>query len=115
MCIKNREVQKSTKYQTLVESKGGDFSPLVTGASGYIANSAKKVLQTICSKQDNINSAHTRYTYDYWVSKISLSLQKSISTETVLRSSRASGKQSPSSSSRDSFPDSSDTHSQVSG
>ena len=52
--LKKREVQKSTKYQALAESKGGDFSPLATGASGYIASSAKKVLQTTCSKLSKI-------------------------------------------------------------
>ena len=102
------------KYQALVESKGGDFSPLVVGASGYIASSATKVLQTTCSSLDSSSSAHTRYTYDYWVSKASLSLQKSVSTEAIVRSSRASGRHS-SSSSRDTFPDSVDIHNQMSG
>ena len=113
--LKNCEVQKSNKYQALAESKGGDFSPLVVGTSGYITSSAKKALQIICSKQDNSNSAHTRYTYDYRMSKISFSLQKSVSTEIILRPSRASGSQSSSSSSRDNFPDSVDTHGQMSG
>ena len=66
--------------------QGGDFSPLVTGTSDHITSSAKKVLQTICSRQDASDSAPTCHTYEFWMTKISLSLQKSVASEATVRS-----------------------------
>ena len=103
--LKKRESKKTTKYSTLAQSQGGELSPLVTGASGYTTTSAKKVLQVTCTNQDSFDSTSSRYTYEYWVTKISLSLQKSVASEILVRSKRASGRQYTSSSSRETLPD----------
>ena len=114
LLLKKREIQKSTKYQALVESQGGDFSPLVIGASGYITSSSKNVLHTTCSKQDASDSGLTYQAYDFWVSKTSLSLHKTAASEAAVRQGRASGRHSSSFFLRDTFPDSVDTHFQMS-
>ena len=45
-----------SKYRDLVQQKGGEFVPLVIGTSGAITAAAKKLLQVICSSQDDPNS-----------------------------------------------------------
>ena len=113
--LKKRESKKTTEYRSLAQSQGGDFSPLVTGTSGYTTTSTKKVLQVVCSNQDSTDSSSSRYTCEFWMTKTSLSLQKSAASETLARSKKVSGKQYTSSPSRDTFPDSADIHFQVSG
>ena len=80
--LKKRESQKATKYSSLAQSQGGELSPLVTGTSGYTTSSAKKVLEVICTNQDNFDSTSSRHTYEHWVTRASLSLQKSAARET---------------------------------
>ena len=73
---------------TVYYIQGGDFSPLVIGTSGYVAASAKKLLQVVCSSKDS----SSRHTYEFWMTKISFSLQKSVANETLVRSRKVSGK-----------------------
>ena len=87
--LKKREIQKITKYTPLVESQGGEFSPLVIGTSGYITALAKKLLQVVCSNQDS----SSRHTCELWMTKISFSLQKSSANEILIRSRKVNGKQ----------------------
>ena len=113
MCIYHiRESHKIKKYSTLVQSQGGEFSPLVTGTSGSTTTSTKKILQVVCTNQDN---ADPRFTYEYWMAKISLSLQKSAANEIQVRSKAANGKQYSTSTLRETFPDSADIHLQMNG
>ena len=102
-------------YHALAESQGGEFDPLDTGKSGGITSSAKKHLQLTCSKQGATDSSFHCYTYELWMAKTSLSLQKSVASEVVARSKKASGRQCTGSLPRDTFPDSVDTHFEVSG
>ena len=78
--LKSREVQKIKKYSPLAQSQGGELSPLVVGTSGYIATTAKKLLQVTCSSQDS----SSRHTYEFWMTKISFSLHKSTASEILL-------------------------------
>ena len=110
--LKKRELQKTNKYSTLVQSQGGEFSPLVIGTSGNITASTKKVLQVICSSQDITNP---QFTYDYWMTKSSFSLHKSTATEIITRSLLHNRRQFSALTSRETFPDSVDTHLQMSG
>ena len=59
--------------------------------------------------------ASTRYTYDFWMAKISFSVRKSVASEIVVRSKKASGRHHSSFLSRDTFPDSVGTHFEMSG
>ena len=113
--LKERETQKATKYSTLVESQGGDFSPLVTGTSGYVASPAKKLLRVAYSSQDARDYGSSRYSCEFWMTKISLSLQKSVASEILVRSKKANGRLYTSFLSRGTFPDSLGTHPEVSG
>ena len=113
--LKKREQQKIQKYRRLVESKGGTFEPLVIGTSGNITKTTSKLLRTICSEQDDINSTAHRYKYDYWMARISFSLQKSIANEIIIRSGRVNGKQYTTHHANNMFPDSVDIHLQMNG
>ena len=68
-------------------------------------------VQVTCSNQDS----SSRHTYELWVTKTSLSLQKSVSSEVLVRSRKVNGKQYTSFPSRGTFPDSVNTHFEVSG
>ena len=113
--LKKHELQKTLKCRALAESQGGELQPLATGAPGSVTESAKKLLQVICSKQDVSDSNYRCYTYDFWVAKTSLTLQKTTASEAVVRSSRASGRQCTALHANNIFPDSIDTHFKVSG
>ena len=68
------------------------------------------------SKQDASDSNYRRYTYDFWVTKTSLTLQKAAASEEVVRSSRASGQQESAALHANSvFPDSTDTQFEMNG
>ena len=108
-------LQKVSKYKALVESQGEELSPLVVGASGCVADSAKNTLQVTCSKQDNTDYSSSRYTYEFWMTKVSLSLQKSVASEVLAHSKKTSGRQYTNSPLRDTFPDSLGTHFEVNG
>jgi len=110
--LKKREAQKVTKYSSLVHQKGGEFEPLVIGASGAITATAKKLLQVICSSQDNPTSRTHRCSYEFWLAKISFSLHKSIASEIIVRSAKVNGRQFSAS---NSFPDSVDIHLEMNG
>jgi len=113
--LKKREIQKIQKYRRLVESNGGSFEPLVIGTSGIVTKQTMKVLRTICSKQDNNDSTVHRYNYDFWMAKISFSLQKTIANEIIIRSSRVNGKQYTTHLANNMFPDSVDIHLEMNG
>ena len=81
------------KYRRLVESKGGTFEPLVIGTSGNVTKTTSKLIRTICSKQDDNDSTVHRYNYEYWMARISFTLQKTIANEIITRSGRVNGKQ----------------------
>ena len=100
---------------TVYYIQGGDFSPLVIGTSGYITASAKKLLQVVCSKQDSSDYSSSRLTYEYWMTKISFSLQKSVASEILVRSKKVNRKQYTTFPSRGTFPDSVDIHFEVNG
>ena len=110
--LKKREAQRVTKYRALVHQKGGEFEPLVIGASGAITATAKKLLQVICSSQDNPTSRTHRCSYEFWLAKISFSLHKSIASEIIVRSAKVNGRQFSAS---NSFPDSVDIHLEMNG
>jgi hypothetical protein len=110
--LKKRELQKTNKYSTLVQSQGGEFSPLVIGTSGSITASTKRVLQVICSSQD-ITSP--QFSYDYWMTKISFSLHKSIATEIISRSLLHNRRQFSPLNPREAFKDSVDIHLEMNG
>ena len=110
--LKKREAQKVTKYRALVHQKGGEFEPLVIGASGAITATAKKLLQVICSSQDDPTSRSHRCSYEFWLAKISFSLHKSIASEIIVRSAKVNGRQFSAS---NSFPDSVDIHLEMNG
>ena len=103
------------KYRRLVESKGGTFEPLVIGTSGNVTKTTSKLLRTVCSKQDDINSTVHRYNYEYWMARISFSLQKTIANEIIIRSGRVNGKQYTTLYANNMFPDSVDIHLQMNG
>ena len=99
-------------HRALVHQKGGEFEPLVIGASGAITATAKKLLQVICSSQDDPTSRPHRCSYQFWLAKISFSLHKSLASEVIVRSAKVSGRQSSASSS---FPERVDIHLEVNG
>ncbi len=113
--LKKREIQKIQKYRRLVESNGGSFEPLVIGTSGIVTKQTMKVLRTICSNQDNNESTVHRHNYEFWMAKISFSLQKTIANEIIIRSSRVNGKQYTTHLANNMFPDSVDIHLEMNG
>lgn len=115
--LKKREIQKIQKYRRLVESsKGGTFEPLVIGTSGNVTKTTSKLIRTICSKQDdNDSTVHHRYNYEFWMARISFSLQKTIANEIIIRSGRVNGKQYTTHYANNMFPDSVDIHLQMNG
>ena len=113
--LKKRESQKTSKYRTLAHSQGGDFEPLAVGTSGSITTPAKKLLQVVCSSQDSTSPKRHSCACGCWVAKTSLSLHKSAASEVTARSARASGRHYSGSLASSFFPDSADTHFEVSG
>ena len=114
--LKKHEIQKIKKYRRLVESKkGGTFEPLVIGTSGNVTKTTSKLIRTICSKQDDNDSTVHRYNYEFWMARISFSLQKTIANEIIIRSGRVNGKQYTTHYANNMFPDSVDIHLQMNG
>ena len=104
-----------SKYRDLVQQKGAEFEPLVIGTSGAVTATAKKLLQVICSSQDDPNSKVHRCSYEFWLAKISFSLHKSVATETITRSAKVNGRKYSGPLASNFFPDSVDTLFEVSG
>ena len=102
--------QETSKYRTLVESQGGELDPLAVGTHGSTTSSTKKLLQVACSNRGATDPKLYRFVYDYWVAKTSLTLQKTTASEVVTRSAKVSGLQYSGSYASSSFPDSVDTH-----
>ena len=112
---KKREAQKVSKYRTLVESQGGDFTPLVTGSHGNTTSSAKKLLQVTFSNRNTTDPKLSRCTYDYWITMISFTLHKTVASQVIAQSAKASGRQYSGPYATSSFPDSAETHFDMSG
>ena len=68
-----------------------------------------------CSNKDVTNPKLYRCVYDFWMAKISLTLQKAVASEVVTRSAKVSGRQYTGTYTSNSFPDSVDTHFDMSG
>ena len=112
--LKQRELQKASKYSTLVQSQGGELSPLVTGANGNITASTKKVLQIICSSQDNTNPRFTcLWLLDDQNFLLTTEVSCKLSYTSLSRSALHNGRQWSTLSSRETFPDSVDIHLQM--
>ena len=106
--------------RTLVERNGGQFDPLVISTSGRITANTRKLLDVICQKPsgDNARIRSNRILYQYWLSRISFTLSKTIANEIIsIRSAKVSGRQydqNSTSSANNSFPDSLDIHLEMS-
>ena len=74
-----------------VRTVRGTFEPLIIGTSGNVTKPTMKLLRTICSKQDANDSTVHRYNFDFWMAKISFSLQKTIANEIIIRSPSSLG------------------------
>ena len=117
--LKKRESQKISKYRTLVEQNGGQFEPLVISTSGRITANTRKLLDVICQKPsgDDARIRSNRTLHQYWMSRISFTLSKTIANEIIIRSARVNGRQydqNSTSSANNSSPDSVDIHLQMS-
>ena len=113
--LKKRETQKISKYRSLVESRRGELDPLVTGAHGNTTSSSKKLLQVICSSRDSSDPKLSRCVYDYWMIMISFTPHKTVASQVIVQSARASGRQHSGPYATSSFPDSTDTHFDMNG
>ena len=117
--LKKRENQKISKYRNLVERNGGQFEPLVISTSGRITANTRKLLDVICQKPlgDNARIRSNRTRHQYWLSRISFTLSKTIANEIIIRSAKVNGRQydqNSTSSANNSFPDSLDIHLEMS-
>ena len=83
--LKKRELQKAVKYHVPAESQGGELERFAIGASGNVTNSTKKLLYVTRSKQDVSDSKYHRCACHFWVAKTSLTLQKTVASEGVVR------------------------------
>ena len=96
----------------------GQFEPLVISTSGRITANTRKLLDVICQKPsgDNARIRSNRILHQYWLSKISFTLSKTIANEIIIRSAKVNGRQydQNSSSANNSFPDSLDIHLEMS-
>ena len=101
--------------RNLVQQKGGEFEPLVIGSSGSVTSTTKKLLQVICSSQEDPTSRAHRCSYEFWLAKTSFSLHKSAASEVTSRSAVASGRQFSGPLASNSFPDPVDTHLEMNG
>ena len=93
----------------------GQFEPLVISTSGRITANTRKLLDVICQKPkgDNARIRSNHILHQYWMSRISFTLNKTIANQIVIRSAKVNGRQydqNSSSSANNSFPDSLDIH-----
>lgn len=76
---------KSLKYKTISESSGSSFLPFILQSTGHICDDSKSLLKYLSKTASSINRIPIKVLYNYFLKRLSLSLQRGISNSLTQR------------------------------